>query len=195
MQRAIRWTAQKIGIPTKCPKTVEKMSEKCPKIGQEGPKHHFRTFFGQFIPILSMLFFGDPVQCSPVTKLAASQGAISKCFYFFSRATTWRQPVFLSAPSHRIRNRWRILSLTSIRKEFPQREQKFCYFIRATICNRWRIHLQRLIRNSLFEIWWQRGASEFTATAMRSAYLQLNLQRGATARALKETERQSHSLP
>ena len=42
-----------------------------------------------------------------------------------------------------------ILSQTYIRKEFPQREQTFCYFIRKTIRIRYRINSQRLIR-SLF---------------------------------------------
>ena len=39
----------------------------------------------------------------------------------------------LSAPSHCIRNRQRILSQTSIRKEFPQRERLSSHFIRKTI--------------------------------------------------------------
>ena len=56
-----------MGMSTKCPKNVEKMSEKCPKIVQRGLKHNFRTFFGQFLAISSMLLFGDPVQCTPVT--------------------------------------------------------------------------------------------------------------------------------
>ena len=62
---------QIVGQPRKweCPKNVEKLSEKCPKIVQRGWKHNFRTFFGQFLPIWSMLLFGDPVQCAPVTSL------------------------------------------------------------------------------------------------------------------------------
>ena len=55
---------------------VDKMSKKCPKkcpkIVQSGWKHNFRTFFGQFLPIWSMLLLGDPVQCAPVTKLPFS---------------------------------------------------------------------------------------------------------------------------
>ena len=47
----------------KCRKNVRKMFKNC----WRGRKHNFRTFFGQFLPIWSMLFFGDPVQCSPVT--------------------------------------------------------------------------------------------------------------------------------
>ena len=69
LQRANRWTAQKMGMSTKCPKNVEKMSEKCPKIVRRGWKHNFRTFFGQFLPVWSMLLFGDPVQCTPVKTL------------------------------------------------------------------------------------------------------------------------------
>ena len=50
------------GMSTKCPKNVQKLSR--------GPeKHNFQTFFGQFLPIWSMLLFGDTVQCSPVTSL------------------------------------------------------------------------------------------------------------------------------
>ena len=45
------------------------MSQKCPKLVRRGWKHNFRTFFRQFLPIWSMLLFGDPVtmQRSPVT--------------------------------------------------------------------------------------------------------------------------------
>ena len=52
---------------------VDKMSEKCPKnvekLSRGAETHNFRTFFGQFLPIWSMLLFGDPVQCVPVTIL------------------------------------------------------------------------------------------------------------------------------
>ena len=47
-------------------KNVRRLSEDCPKNVRT---HNFRTFFGQFLPIWSMLFFGDPVQRSPVTNL------------------------------------------------------------------------------------------------------------------------------
>ena len=56
---------------------VDKMSEtcrkKCPKIVQRDWKHTiFSHFFGQFWPIWSMLLFGDPVQCSPVTTVVCA---------------------------------------------------------------------------------------------------------------------------
>ena len=64
---------------------VDKMSEKgrkvseqkkCPEIVWRGCKHNFRTFFGQFLPVWSVLLFGDSVQCSPVAKLQCCfQGA------------------------------------------------------------------------------------------------------------------------
>ena len=56
----------------------------------------------------------------------------------------------------------RILSQTSIRKEFPQRERIFRSFIRKSIRIRWRIPSQRLIRSFFFEIWWRKFASEFS---------------------------------
>ena len=69
---------QIVGQPRKqeCRQNVRKcrkMSGKCPKIVQRGCKHNFRTFFGQFLPIWSMLLFGDPVQCTPVTSLLPLQ--------------------------------------------------------------------------------------------------------------------------
>ena len=54
-------------MSAKCRKNVRKMSENCPK----GLKHDFRTFFGLFLPVWSMLLFGDPVQCSPITRLTS----------------------------------------------------------------------------------------------------------------------------
>ena len=36
LQRAKRWTAQKEGMSTKCPKNAEKMSKNCPKIVRRG---------------------------------------------------------------------------------------------------------------------------------------------------------------
>ena len=65
---------QIVGQPRKreCGQNVRKMSKKCPKNVQKlsgGAEHNFRTFFGHFLPIWSMLLFGDPVQCSPVTTL------------------------------------------------------------------------------------------------------------------------------
>ena len=45
------------------------MAEKCPKIVRRHCKHNFRTFLGHFLPVWSVLLFGDPVQCSPVTTL------------------------------------------------------------------------------------------------------------------------------
>ena len=48
----------------KCRKNVRKMSKNCLEAQQT---HNFRTFFGHFLPIWSVLLFGDPVQCSPVT--------------------------------------------------------------------------------------------------------------------------------
>ena len=77
LQRANRWTAQKMGMSTRCPKNVNKMSEDVPKNVQRGYKHDFRTFFGQFLPIWSMLLFGDPIQCTPVTNVGASDNRIS----------------------------------------------------------------------------------------------------------------------
>ena len=54
------------------------MSKKCPKNAEKLSggtlKHTFRTFFGQFCLFGSRLFFGDPVQCSPVTSLLSLIG-------------------------------------------------------------------------------------------------------------------------
>ena len=44
-------------------KNVRKMSKNV----RRSWKHHFRTFFGQCLPIWSIPSLGDPVQCSPVT--------------------------------------------------------------------------------------------------------------------------------
>ena len=56
---------------------VDKLSEKCrknvrnmSKIVPRHCKHNFRTFFGHFLPIWSVLLFGDAVQCPPVTRQA-----------------------------------------------------------------------------------------------------------------------------
>ena len=56
-------------MPTKCLKNVEKMSEKCPKLSGGAENTVFGHFFGQFLPIWSMLLCGDPVQCSPVARI------------------------------------------------------------------------------------------------------------------------------
>ena len=53
---------------------VDKMSEKSrkkksEKLSRGAVNTKFRTFFGQFLPIWSMLLFGDPVQCMPATTL------------------------------------------------------------------------------------------------------------------------------
>ena len=56
-------------MPKKCPKNVQKLSG-----GAEN------TIFGQFLPIWSMLLFGDPVQCSPVAMVGGLWAADpSKC--------------------------------------------------------------------------------------------------------------------
>ena len=49
------------------------MSENCPKIVRRGSKHNFRTIF----PIWSMLLFGDPVQCSPITMTVLCQKVLA----------------------------------------------------------------------------------------------------------------------
>ena len=41
--------------------------EKCPKFSPTGRGTQFSDIFGQCLPIWSMLLFGDPAQCSPVT--------------------------------------------------------------------------------------------------------------------------------
>ena len=57
-----------------CWQNVRKTSQKCPKNCPEGLKtYNFRTFFGQFLPIWSMLLFGDPVQCSPSLLLSPAK--------------------------------------------------------------------------------------------------------------------------
>ena len=61
----------------KCRKNVRKISKNCP----EGRKHNFSdifwTIFAQFLPIWSMLLFGDPVQRAPVTSNAPVTTALS----------------------------------------------------------------------------------------------------------------------
>ena len=56
-------------ISTKCPKLVEKIPENVQKLSGGAENTIFRTLFGHVLPVWSMLLFGDPVQCSPVTKL------------------------------------------------------------------------------------------------------------------------------
>ena len=58
-------TGKSLGSPEKG--SADKCPKKCLKIVRRGWKHNFRTFFWQFLPIWSMLLFGDPVQCSPPT--------------------------------------------------------------------------------------------------------------------------------
>ena len=66
----------------KCPKNVEKMSEKCRKnvrkMSRGAENTIFGHFFGQFLQIWSMLWFDDPVQCSPVTTLSHKNSFFSK---------------------------------------------------------------------------------------------------------------------
>ena len=47
--------------------------QNCPEAVQT---HNFRTFFRHFSPIWSVLLFGDPVQCSPVTKLVDKESRL-----------------------------------------------------------------------------------------------------------------------
>ena len=58
-------------MPTKCPKNVKK----CPKIVRRGRKHNFRTFFGQFLPIWSMLFLLTLSNARPLQVFALSKFA------------------------------------------------------------------------------------------------------------------------
>ena len=60
-----------------------KMSRKCLKIVRREWKHNFRTFFWPFLPICSMLLFGDPVQCSPVTTLCSIYNANRRVMFSF----------------------------------------------------------------------------------------------------------------
>ena len=59
------------GNVDKMSERCRKMSEKCPKIVRRHCEQNFRTFLGHFLPIWSVLLFGDPVQCSPVTTIAS----------------------------------------------------------------------------------------------------------------------------
>ena len=60
-----------MGMSTKCPKNVEKKVRKNVLGGSKNTI--FGHFWTQFLPIWSMLLFGDPVQCTPVTSLSCSQ--------------------------------------------------------------------------------------------------------------------------
>ena len=51
----------------KCRKNVRKMSKNCP----EGLQPQFSDIFRTILPIWSMLLFGNPVQCSPITTKCA----------------------------------------------------------------------------------------------------------------------------
>ena len=74
-------------MSTKCPKNVEKMSENVQKLSRGAKTMIFGHFWGQFLPIWSMLLFGDPVQCAPVTSTVDGVGRtfqISDICFFFS---------------------------------------------------------------------------------------------------------------
>ena len=65
VDRPLVCNGQIVGQPRKreCRQNVRKMSKKCP----EGLKTQFLDVLWQFLPICSMLLFGDPVQCTPIT--------------------------------------------------------------------------------------------------------------------------------
>ena len=52
----------------KSPKNVEKMPEKCPKIVRRHCKQYFQSFFAYFLPIWSVLLFGDLSNARPLQK-------------------------------------------------------------------------------------------------------------------------------
>ena len=84
--------------PKKCPEICPK---KCPEIVQTHRKHKSQTIFGHYFPICSVLLFGYPVQCSPVSELGEKHkhqlfrkplGMQSECS--FQKCLCFEVPVF-----------------------------------------------------------------------------------------------------
>ena len=83
-EKPIVCNGQIVGQPRKreCRQNVRKMSKKCPEkyptIVPQGLKTQFSDIFGQFLPIWSILLFGDPVQSRARYKHIALQGFLKR---------------------------------------------------------------------------------------------------------------------
>ena len=100
---------QIVGQPRKG--ECRKMSDECPKMSRncpEGLKTQFSDIFWTILPIWSMLLFGDPVQCSPVTmqQINLNMQFQEKIVCAFTTYTPWPELLQIDSLTIVQRNGW-----------------------------------------------------------------------------------------